>query len=236
MGDFDGKVMLVTGGGTGLGAAVAIGAARRGAKGRDPQLLAQRQGGGGDGGGRAAAGAEAVTVQGDVAKDADCRRIAAAAERFGKIDALVNSAGITKHVPRHAELDALSTDDFLRLYAVNTVGPFQMIRACRPPAGEGDGAGERADGVLDRRRARHRLVGGLRRLQGRAQHHDAVAGARAGAQDPRQRHLPGLHRHALVRRAPTTRRPRRRSATTSPPPRRCRWSRRPRTSPTPRCS
>ena len=32
MGEFDGKVVLVTGGGTGLGAAIAIGAARRGAR------------------------------------------------------------------------------------------------------------------------------------------------------------------------------------------------------------
>ena len=32
MGDFDGKVVLVTGGGTGLGAAIAMGAARRGAR------------------------------------------------------------------------------------------------------------------------------------------------------------------------------------------------------------
>ena len=32
MGDFDGKVLLITGGGTGLGAAIALGAARRGAK------------------------------------------------------------------------------------------------------------------------------------------------------------------------------------------------------------
>ena len=85
-------------------------------------------------------------------EDADCRRIAAAAERFGKIDALVNNAGITKHVPRHAELDGLSAEDFQRLYAVNTIGPFQMIRACRPLLEAGDGAGERADGVVDRGR------------------------------------------------------------------------------------
>jgi 3-oxoacyl-[acyl-carrier protein] reductase len=42
----------------------------------------------------------------------------------------VNNAGVTKHVQNHANLDGLTKDDFLRLYAVNTVGP-QMVRACR---------------------------------------------------------------------------------------------------------
>ena len=65
-----------------------------------------------------------------MAEDADCRDIAAAAARFGRLDALVNNAGITK-AASHADLDALSKDDFLRLYAVNTVGPYQMLRACR---------------------------------------------------------------------------------------------------------
>ena len=159
-----------------------------------------------------AAGAEAAIAQGDVAEDADCRRIAGAAGRFGRLDALVNNAGITKHVQNHADLDALSKEDFLRLYAVNTVGPFQMIRACRALL-EAGRAVERADDLLDRGRDRHRLVGRLRRLQGRAQHHDAVARPRAGAQDPRQRHLPGLHRHALVHR--WLRRGARRSASAS---------------------
>jgi NAD(P)-dependent dehydrogenase (short-subunit alcohol dehydrogenase family) len=131
VGDFDGKVVLITGGGTGLGAAIATGAAKRGARAvivnyaksaREAETTAEavRQ-----------AGAEAVVVQGDVAEDADCIKIARAAERFGRIDALVNNAGITKHMA-HAKLDGLSKEDFLRLYAVNTVGPFQMIRACRP--------------------------------------------------------------------------------------------------------
>lgn len=132
MGDFDGKVVLVTGGGTGLGAAVAIGAAKRGA--RAVIVNYSRSAGEAEATAAAAkaAGADTITVQGDVAQDEDCRRIAAAAERFGRIDALVNSAGITKHVPRHGELDKLSADDFQRLYAVNTIGPFQMVRACRP--------------------------------------------------------------------------------------------------------
>jgi NAD(P)-dependent dehydrogenase (short-subunit alcohol dehydrogenase family) len=78
-----------------------------------------------------AAGAEVAVVQGDVAEDEDCRKIANAAAKFGKIDALANNAGITKMAPNHGDLNALSKDDFFRVYAVNTVGPFQMIRAAR---------------------------------------------------------------------------------------------------------
>jgi NAD(P)-dependent dehydrogenase (short-subunit alcohol dehydrogenase family) len=131
MRDFDGKVLLVTGSATGLGAAIAVSAAARGAKAvvvnytkskteaeATADLVRQH-------------GAEAIIAQGDVSEDADCRRIAAAAAQYGRIDALANNAGMTKHAPKHADLDALTKDDFLKLYAVNTVGPFQMVRACR---------------------------------------------------------------------------------------------------------
>jgi len=76
------------------------------------------------------AGAEVVVVQGDVSRDEDCKKIAAAAARFGHLDVLVNNAGTTKHVPHH-DLDGLSAEDFHRIYGVNTVGPYQMIRATR---------------------------------------------------------------------------------------------------------
>lgn len=131
MDDFGGKVILVTGGATGLGAAVAVGAAKRGAKAiiinctkslQEAEATAELV---------RAAGAEASVVQGDVADDADCKRIAQAAERYGMLHALVNNAGITRHVA-HGKMDGLNKEDFLDLYAVNTVGPFQMIRACRP--------------------------------------------------------------------------------------------------------
>lgn len=131
MKDFAGKIVFVTGGATGLGAAIAIGAAQRGAAAviinctkslKEAEATAEAV---------KAAGADAAIVQGDVAEDADCRRIAAAAEKFGRIDALANNAGITRHVA-HANMDGLSKEDFLALYAVNTVGPFQMVRACRP--------------------------------------------------------------------------------------------------------
>jgi NAD(P)-dependent dehydrogenase (short-subunit alcohol dehydrogenase family) len=69
-------------------------------------------------------------VQGDVASDEDCRRIADAARAFGRIDALFNNAGTTMFA-RHADLDAVSAEDFQRVYAVNVIGAFQMVRACR---------------------------------------------------------------------------------------------------------
>ncbi|WP_436429046.1 SDR family oxidoreductase, partial [Enterococcus faecium] len=58
------------------------------------------------------------------------KKIAAAAAPWGKLDGLINNAGMTKHVD-HGDLDGLSGEDFQRIYAVNTIGPFQMIRASR---------------------------------------------------------------------------------------------------------
>ncbi len=129
--DFDGFVVLVTGASTGLGRAMAVEVADRGAEAviinyarsaEEAQETARLV---------EAKGAKAVLVQGDVALDADCRRIAAAAEPFGRIDALFNNAGITKFAPNHGDMDAISAEDFQNLYAVNVIGAFQMIRAAR---------------------------------------------------------------------------------------------------------
>ena len=54
-----------------------------------------------------------------------------AVARWGRVDALVNSAGTTRFVPI-ADFEAVQTEDFERAYAVNTIGPFQMARAARP--------------------------------------------------------------------------------------------------------
>src|SRR6202142_1034349 len=95
------------------------------------------------------AGGEVVVVQGDVSRDEDCRKIAAAAAPWGRLDVLVNNAGTTKHVP-HENLDGLSSEDFQRLFGVNTIGPFQMVRAARSllEAGGGGGGGGAPGGAV----------------------------------------------------------------------------------------
>jgi NAD(P)-dependent dehydrogenase (short-subunit alcohol dehydrogenase family) len=77
-------------------------------------------------------GQRAIAVEGDVTQDAHCLRLVELTVReLGRLDALVNAAGISKMVP-HAQLHELSADDFQRIYAVNTIGPFQMMRAAAP--------------------------------------------------------------------------------------------------------
>jgi 3-oxoacyl-[acyl-carrier protein] reductase len=144
MRDFDGKVVLVTGASTGLGAALAVGAAARGAKAVIINYAKSAAEAEATAAAVRAAGAEAVLAQGDVSDDAACRAIAEKAARFGRIDALANNAGVTKFAPKHGDLDALDAEDFLRLYGVNVVGPFQMLRAARPLLE----AGERASVLM----------------------------------------------------------------------------------------
>jgi 3-oxoacyl-[acyl-carrier protein] reductase len=125
----DREAFIVTGSSSGVGAATALLLARSGAgvainfsRDRRPaeEVIAACL----------AAGGDAVPVQADVSSDADCRRLAAAAlERWGRIDGLVNNAGTTKFASMR-DLDALSADDFHRIYAVNVVGAYQMVRAC----------------------------------------------------------------------------------------------------------
>jgi 3-oxoacyl-[acyl-carrier protein] reductase len=107
------KVAIVTGGSSGMGEATVQELTKRGwqvaamARSKVPQIF-----------------------RGDVAEDADCRRVAKAVlDKWGRIDALVNSAGTTKFVA-HADLEGLSAEDILGIFRVNFVGPFQMIRAC----------------------------------------------------------------------------------------------------------
>jgi NAD(P)-dependent dehydrogenase (short-subunit alcohol dehydrogenase family) len=129
-GDLDGFVAVVTGASSGLGRAIAEAAAQRGAEAVVVNYASNRVEAEETARRVEALGAKACIVQGDVASDADCRRIASAAEPFGRVDALFNNAGQTVFAA-HADMDAVSADDFQRIYAVNVVGAFQMVRAAR---------------------------------------------------------------------------------------------------------
>ncbi len=129
------KVCVVTGSSSGIGAATARLFAERGwnvvvnysREAAPAQAVADecRQLG-------AALGVDVLVQQGNVAVDADCRALAAAVDaRWGRCDVLVNNAGTTKFVGAR-NLDGLDAEDFQRIYAVNVIGAFQMVRALEP--------------------------------------------------------------------------------------------------------
>jgi len=127
------KVALITGGSSGLGEATAKELAKRGWQ---VAIMFAKNRAEAD---RVAGDINGLGVQGDVAQDGDCRRVAKAVlDKWGRIDALVNSAGTTKFVA-HGDLEGLSADDLLGIFRVNVVGPYQMIRACAPALKEAHG-------------------------------------------------------------------------------------------------
>jgi 3-oxoacyl-[acyl-carrier protein] reductase len=125
------KVAVVTGSATGVGAAAALQLAGRGydvlinySRSEDEARASQAA--------CREAGADTLLLRGDVSQDADCRAmVQAVVQRWGRIDALVNNAGISVFGAA-ANWDALDAEAFQRIYAVNTVGTFQMVRACLP--------------------------------------------------------------------------------------------------------
>src|SRR5664279_4176245 len=143
----DGLTVIVTGSASGLGAASAAILAKEGASvainysssKKEAEQTADLC---------RSAGGEVVVVQGDVSRDEDCKKIVAAAAPWGKLDALINNAGITKHIA-HDNLDGLSAEDFQRIYAVNTIGPYQMVRAARSLLEAGSKASGRASSVVN---------------------------------------------------------------------------------------
>ena len=190
MSSFDGVCALVTGSASGLGAATAVALARGGARvivnyrasAREAEETADLC---------RAAKAEVKVVQADVAIDEDCRRLAAAAAEWGRLDILVNNASATKHVANPADLDALSAEDFHRLYGVNTIGPFQMIRAAPLARGRRPHRGARVVGG-------ECFFGRLCSEQGGAQCANPGAGPLARTAHSGERSLSGLHGYAMV--------------------------------------
>lgn len=128
MSSMSGYRALVTGGGTGLGAAIALELANRGA---DVCVNFRTSDAEANAVARAceAKGVRAIAVQADVQNDSDCQRLVAESiASFGGIDVLINNAGATKFAA-HADLSLLDKADFLRLYETNVVSMYQMTRA-----------------------------------------------------------------------------------------------------------
>jgi 3-oxoacyl-[acyl-carrier protein] reductase len=121
-----GKVAIITGAGRGIGREAALLFAREGAKvvlaDVDPQAekvvgeIKEFRG-------------EAIFVRSDVTNRESCAAMTAAAvNSFGRIDILINNAGIT----RDAQLVKLSESDFDRVVAVNLKGTFNATQAVAP--------------------------------------------------------------------------------------------------------
>lgn len=132
MRQLEGKVALVTGAAVGIGRAIAVACGREGAKvvvnysrsreeAEKTSAMVKQVGG------------EALVVRADVAQDGQVRgMVAQSLEHFGRIDVLVNNAGITAFVD-FADLEGLTDEMWDRLYNVNVKGTFFCCRAVVPP-------------------------------------------------------------------------------------------------------
>ncbi|MGY4763764.1 SDR family NAD(P)-dependent oxidoreductase [Paenibacillus caseinilyticus] len=126
-----GKSALVTGGGTGIGRAVSLALADRGAavavnysRSRAEAEETVRE--------IVERGGRAIAVRADVSIDAEVREMAAAAaEALGGLDILVNNASITRHIALD-DLEAAEDEVWDTLFAVNVKGMFYCARAAAP--------------------------------------------------------------------------------------------------------
>ncbi len=128
MGRFDGKIAVITGAARGFGRATAIGFAREGAqvvvnyrrsRPEAEQLKEEIE----------AFGSQALLVPGDVARREDCRRIIATVEEtFGRVDILVNKAGIMDV----AEVVAQDETTWDAMMSVNVWGVIHTTKAVLP--------------------------------------------------------------------------------------------------------
>jgi NAD(P)-dependent dehydrogenase (short-subunit alcohol dehydrogenase family) len=129
VGRLDGKVAVITGGARGIGGATARRFAAEGAKVVVADLLEEEAAE--TAAAIAAAGGTAHFVRTDVTEEEDCRQLgAAAAERFGRIDAVVTCAGILQGA--YKALEDLDLEIFERVLDVNVRGTFLAVKHTVP--------------------------------------------------------------------------------------------------------
>ena len=123
------RVLIITGGGRGIGAATARVIAAKGGKVVIGDMLEAE--GEATAAAILAAGGDAVFVRTDISKAADSVRLAAAAVgRYGKLDVLICCAAILQGATLQAE--ALEEAAFERVLAINVKGTFLTVKAALP--------------------------------------------------------------------------------------------------------
>ena len=125
----DGTVAIITGAATGLGASTAQMLSQVGVK-----VLINHMPGQELDAQSVAEGCinESLCYTADITKDDECKAmVQAVLQQWGRIDILINNAGINKPV-EHTDLEGLSAEDFINIYNVNVIGAYQMIRAVAP--------------------------------------------------------------------------------------------------------
>jgi NAD(P)-dependent dehydrogenase (short-subunit alcohol dehydrogenase family) len=125
--EMEGLVAIVTGSGKGLGGAIAEAFFREGARVAlwdvDLALVKQMRDG------LDPSGKQAIAVQVNITNEAEVdRAVSETVERFGRIDALVNNAGISRHRP----IEEMTVDMFESVMKVNVTGTFICCRAVTP--------------------------------------------------------------------------------------------------------
>ena len=137
--DLEGRVGLVTGSATGAGAAIALALAERGvgvcfnysrSRAEAEETLAKVK----------ALGVPATIYQADVGnRDACSALVEHTVAELGRLDVLVNNAGIT-HFVAHTDVDGMTSDKWDEILQINLKAPFYVAGAAMPHLKKSDGA------------------------------------------------------------------------------------------------
>jgi NAD(P)-dependent dehydrogenase (short-subunit alcohol dehydrogenase family) len=126
-GKLEGKCVLVTGGDSGIGRAVAVCFAKEGADVLISHLPEEEEDANVTLEAIAASGRKGFAVAGNLGDEAFCEElIETAVKKLGKIDILVNNAALQTY---YEGIDEITGEDFAEIYRVNVIAPFLLAKA-----------------------------------------------------------------------------------------------------------